>query len=194
MAKFSFYFFILLLNIAFAEENTTTVHVTPNDQNGSVAPKEEQQDSDEPMVIKDESGLSEEQIRQKANKLDKKKPPVKIKDVVEAIDENGTVELKKLAKKEWEELSPTPKDGYDWVKTKYGDWLKGHIKSVFNDELEFDSQEFGIYTFKLNDIAQMRSYGVMSVNIDNVAIITGIIRYKDKKITIINGDHSYTFD
>jgi putative salt-induced outer membrane protein YdiY len=185
MVRYSF-FLLFFSAILFAQNNVDTNETAPIEDT--------QHDPDAPMIIKDQSGLSEEEIRQKANKLDKKKEPVKIKDVIEAIDDNGEVELKKLAKKEWEDLAPTPKDGYDWIKTQYGDWLKGHIKGMFDDKLEFDSQEFGIYTFKIGDIAEIRSYGVMSVNIDNVAIFKGIIRYKDKKITIISGDHSYTFD
>ena len=80
------------------------------------------------------------------------------------------------------------------MQTKYGDWLVGHIRSLYDDELEFDSKEFGIYTFKLKDLTQIKSYSLMEVNIDNVAIVKGIVRYKNGKIHIISGDHTYTFD
>jgi putative salt-induced outer membrane protein YdiY len=153
------------------------------------------EEKSKPVIVDDMSGLSKKDIRKKAENLDKKSQKnLKIKDVIESIDENGSVEVTKLVPHTWEELSPTPKDGFDWVKTKYGDWIKGHIKSMYDDELEFDSKEFGLYVFKLKDLKQIKSFNPMSVNIDNVAIFKGIIRYKDSKITIIGGEGSYTFD
>jgi len=180
-------FILLSICTLFAQEVDTNVTTKDVNQTQTVT---------EPVVIEDTSGLSEEEIRKKAKEHEKKKrkKPLKIKDVVDSIEENGNVNVSNLVKKEWEELEPTPKDGYDWVQTKYDDWLKGHIRSFYHRELEFDSQEFGIHVFKLTDIKQMRSFDVMKVNIDNVAIFQGIIRYKDKKITIITGDAIYTFD
>ena len=148
--------------------------------------------SDEPVVIEDTSGLSQEELSTKAKEFDKEKKRLKIKDVVESIDENGTVNVSKLVKEK--AFAPSPKDGYDWIQTKYGDWLVGHVRSMYEKELEFDSKEFGIYRFKFKDIVQIKSYAPMQVNIDNVAIFKGIIRLKDDKITIIGGDHTYTFD
>ena len=149
--------------------------------------------NDAPVVIEDTSGLSEKEIRKKAHEADKTKPNLKIKEVVESIDENTTVNVTKPIEKKTA-FSPTPKNGFDWIQTKYGDWLVGHIRSLYDDELEFDSKEFGIYTFKLKDLTQIKSYSLMEVNIDNVAIIKGIVRYKEGTITIIGGDHTYTFD
>ena len=145
----------------------------------------------EPVVIEDTSGLTKEELSQKAKEFDKEKKRLKIKDVVESIDENGTVNVTKLVKEKT--FSPSPKDGYDWIKTKYGDWLIGYVRSLYEKELEFDSKEFGIYRFKFKDIVEIKTYAPMQINIDNVAIFKGIIRYKDDKITIISGDHTYTF-
>ena len=147
--------------------------------------------TNEPITVKDNSGLSKEEITQRAKEIDKEKKRLKIKDVVESIDENGTVDITKLTKERV--FSPEPKEGYDWIKTKYGDWLIGRIRSLYEKELEFDSKEFGIYTFKLKDIVEMKSYAPLQVNIDNVAIFKGVVRYKNGEITIISGDHTYKF-
>ena len=185
MGKTSFLFYIcFLLSSLYASE---TPPRSSNDHNAT-------HNTLEPVVIDDMSGMSEEDIRKKVNTIEDEHKSLKIKDVVDAIDENGTVRVKKLVKKRWEDLSPTPKDGWDWIQTKYGDWIKGRIKGMYEDELEFDSLEFGIYIFKLKDIRQIKSFGIMSVNIDHVAIFKGLIRYKENKITIISGDNSYTFD
>lgn len=193
-----FSFFILFL---FASSYAQEINTDTNDTNISTVTTPdtnttEDKDNQEvgPVIIKDTSGLTNEEIRKKADKADTKSKKLKIKDVVEAIDDSGRVHLKKLVDKNWEDLSPTPKNGFDWIKTKYGDWLVGHIRSYYKDEFEFDSKEFGIYTFKLADLSEIRSFDVMQVNIDNAAIIKGIIRYKDNKIKIISGDNTYEFD
>jgi len=188
MVRCSFVF-LLLSSFLFGADKDQNL-TQPQDSNKTI------EEPDGPVVIEDTSGLSEDELRELAKEHDKakKQNSLKIKDVVDSIEENGKVNVTNLVKKEWDELTPTPRDGYDWIQTKYGDWLKGHIRSYYQRELEFDSQEFGIYTFELSDLKQILSYDVMNINIDNVAIFTGIIRYKDKKITIITGDALYTFD
>ena len=148
----------------------------------------------EPVVIPDTSGSSTEEIRQKAKEADTPSSNVTLKDVVHSIDENGTVRFHDIVPTKWEELSPTPQNGYDWIETVYGDWLVGHIRYMYDDDLEFESKEFGIITIPLKDIARIKSYDMMRVNIDNAAIFVGIINYKNGKITITNGQNSYTFD
>ncbi len=188
MVRCSFVFLLLgsFLFGADKGENLTQ----PQDNNKT------QNDTMQPVIVEDRSGLTQKELRELAKKHDKakKQNSLQIKDVVDSIEEDGKVNVTNLVKKEWDELMPTPRDGYDWIQTKYGDWLKGHIRSYYQREFEFDSQEFGIYTFELSDLKQILSYGVMNINIDNVAIFQGIIRYKDKKITIITGDAIYTFD
>ncbi len=151
--------------------------------------------ANEPVLIQDSSGSSTEEIRQKAAKEEHAPAPnLTLKEVVRSIDENGSVRLHEIVPTKWEELSPTPQKGYDWIQTVYGDWLIGHIRYMYDDDLEFDSKEFGIITIPLKDITRIKSYDMMRVNIDNAAIFVGIINYKDGKITITNAQNSYTFD
>ncbi len=182
MGRYNIKTFVLLLCLA-----ATTLFGADNDANATVP-------STDPVIIEDNSGVSELQLRQKANLHDTNtsKPPFGT-SLLEDSNITGHEPSKHMSKS-WEELSPTPKDGFDWIRTKNGDWLKGHIKSMYEEKLEFDSPEFGLYTFSLGDIAEIKSFGRMSVNIDNVAIFQGIIRYKEGKITIITGEQSYTFD
>jgi len=149
----------------------------------------------EPTVVKDTSGLTDEEVRKLANEKDKKKKEVKVNDVVKTIinsDAKGNVDISKL-QTPWEELSPTPTK-YDWIQTKSGEWFKGYIRALFNDSLEFDSDEVGIHTFDFDDIKQIKSYQIITVNIEDLALIEGIIRFKNNKITIIQGDTRYEFN
>ncbi|MEA2091143.1 MAG: DUF481 domain-containing protein [Campylobacterota bacterium] len=130
---------------------------------------------------------------------DEKKP-----ELIEVKDTSGLSEseVRKIAEDEvkasifqtpWEEMSPTPK-AFDWVQAKSGEWFKGKIKAMYNDKLEFDSSEIDLYTFKFKDIIQIKSFNVIGVNIEDVAIFTGIIRFKDDEITIIQGDKVFKFN
>ena len=148
--------------------------------------------SDEPIEIKDTSGLSDDQLREIAKDSDEsKKEKISIKEVFEATDSNGSVDISKI-ESAWEDLSPTPKK-YDWIQTKSGEWFKGKIEAMYNDRLEFDSDEVGLYVFKFKNITQIKSYNIISVNIDGVATFSGILRFKDAKMTIIQGDNKFVF-
>jgi putative salt-induced outer membrane protein YdiY len=149
--------------------------------------------SDEVVKVKDTSGKTEDEVREIAKELDKKddEKQVKIKDVVDAIDEKGNVKLKDI-QKPWEELSPKA-EKFDWVQTKSGEWFKGEFIAMYDDNLEFDSDEIGLYEFDFEDIKQIKSYHMMSVNIEDVATFDGLLRFKDDKMTIIQGDKKYTF-
>ena len=128
--------------------------------------------SDKLIEVKDQSGLSDDALRKIAKESD-------------SVDSLKVVST-------WDDLSPTPKK-YDWVQTKSKEWFKGEIKALYDDELEFDSDEVGLYTFKFKNIIQIKSYHVISVNIENLASFSGILRLKENKLTIIQGDHKYDF-
>ena len=148
----------------------------------------------EPIIIKDKSGLSNDEIRDVATETDTHKDAkkVSIKKVINAIDEKGKIDISKI-QSSWEDMSPTPKK-YDWVQTKSGEWFKGEIKALYDDKLEFDSDEVGLYTFDFEDVIRVKSYQIISVNIENLASFPGILRLKNDKITIVQGDKKYEFD
>lgn len=160
MGNFSLlrYFFLLFLPAIFllaadsAENNSTLV------------------DESKLVKVEDTSGLTEDEVRQVAKKIDQKE--------------------KKTTR--WEDLSPTPIKS-DWVETKSGEWFRGKIKGLYNDELEFDSDEVGVYTFNFDDIKAIKSYQILSVNIENLASISGVLRLNGDKLTIIQGDKKYEF-
>ena len=125
---------------------------------------------EEIIKVKDTSGLSNKEVRKKA-------------------DSQTSISIFQTP---WENMSPTPK-AYDWIQTKSGEWFKGEIKAMYNDRLEFDSDEIKLYTFKFKNITQIKSFNPIGVNIENAAIFIGIIRFKDDTITIIQGDNSFKF-
>ena len=174
---------IYLLNSVFADSldsNTTKELDVESDQDTQI------------IVVKDESGLSDDALRKRAKVVDdKKKAKVSIVDVAETIDKEGNVDLSKI-QASWEELSPNVHK-YDWVQTKSGEWFKGEIKGLYDDVLEFDSDEIGMYDFDFKDVVQIKSYHVMSLNIEDIASFPGILRLKDNTVKIIQGENTYEF-
>jgi len=148
---------------------------------------------EEVVKMKDTSGKSADEVREIAEKIDdnENKKNVSVQDVFDAVDEKGDIDLEKL-QKPWEHLSPQTA-GYDWVQTKSGEWFKGEILAMYDDELEFDSDEVGLYTFDFEDIVQIKTHNMMSVNIEDVATFDGLLRFKDNKMSIIQGDKQYVF-
>jgi len=121
------------------------------------------------VVVKDLSGMSSDDVRKRANIQEKSKRDSK-----------------------WEDLSPTPLK-CDWVKTKSGEWFKGKIEGLFNGKLEFDSQEIGLYSFDFDDVEEIKSYQILTLNVENIATFPGIMRLKNERVVIIQGENSYEF-
>lgn len=145
----------------------------------------------EVVQLKDTSGLSEEAVRKIAEKIDKEDKQVSLKEIYEMTDANGTVNVQKLQAL-WEDLSPKT-NGFDWIKTKKGEWFKGEIKAMYDEKIEFDSEEMGIHEFDLDDIAMIKTHNVIDVNIEKLASVSGIIRLDGEKIKIIQGNTDYEF-
>ena len=186
-------FLLMLLSAAFAEHLVNAVDVNQSRQTQSVDKSALLEG--EPVIIKDTSGMSDAEVREKAERSDANRTQtigLPVSNVVKSIDKTGKINISKL-QQPWEKLSPTPK-AYDWVETKKGEWFKGKIKGMFDDELEFDSEEIGVYSFDFDDIKQIKSYHIIDVNVDGVATIPGILRYKDGQFRIIQGKETFTFN
>ncbi len=62
----------------------------------------------------------------------------------------------------WQPPPPMP-DDFDWVQTTSGEWLKGEIIAMYEEVLEFDSDEFDLQSLDLEDIQQIRSAQTVQV-------------------------------
>ncbi|MDF1876317.1 DUF481 domain-containing protein [Sulfurimonas sp. SAG-AH-194-L11] len=133
--------------------------------------------SEEVMIVKDNSGLSDDAIRLKATVSDEK------------AESNVTLNT---TQEDFSEISPTPIK-YDWIKTKSGEWFKGKIKALYNNKLEFSSAAIGLHSFKFDTVIWIKSYQIISVNIENLATFPGVLRLKGDKLRIIQGNHEYEF-
>ena len=64
---------------------------------------------------------------------------------------------------------PTP-DKFDWIQLKSGEWLKGELIALYEDSLEFDSDELNNLTFDFEDVRQVRTGRVVQVRLKERAL------------------------
>ncbi|ADE55631.1 DUF481 domain-containing protein [Coraliomargarita akajimensis] len=88
--------------------------------------------------------------------------------------------------------APAYDPDWDWLKLTSGEWLKGEVKSLYNDELEFDSDNLGIVVIDAEDIEQLITGSPMSVNIGNRQALVGRIVFKDQEVSVIRGEAQRT--
>jgi len=83
---------------------------------------------------------------------------------------------------------------YDWVQLTSGEWLKGEIKAMYNDNLEFDSDKLDLLSIDWADVKYLKSYRPSNVNLENHEPITGSLQISGHKVTITDGDSVHEFN
>ncbi len=78
------------------------------------------------------------------------------------------------------EESAERKLAYDWVQIDSGEWLKGEIKRLLDEELYFDSDEFDDVSFDWEDVRTLVSKDVISLRLMSQEIITGRIEMRNE--------------
>ena len=96
----------------------------------------------------------------------------------------------KASSKAW---LPAAKE-FDWVQLTSGEWLKGEIKSMYNDSLEFDSDKLDLLEIDWEDVKYLKSYRPSNVNIENVEPVTGSLQISGDKVTVTDGENVQEFD
>ena len=93
-------------------------------------------------------------------------------------------------------LPPSPAEmptEFDWVQLPSGEWLGGEINVLYEDTLEFDSDEMGITKIDWEDVIELRSVQVLEVRPRVGESVTGKVLIKDGKVTVM-GDQTVAFD
>jgi len=85
---------------------------------------------------------------------------------------------------EWTPPPPMP-DKYDWVQLTSGEWLKGEIKVMYQDSLEFDSDKLKLLKLDMADVKTIRSGQVVSVRINGGQVATGKMLLEDGQVKVL---------
>jgi len=73
-----------------------------------------------------------------------------------------------------ESYSLTFGDTYDWVRFVTGEWVKGEIKRMREDTIEFDSDELGLQSIDFADVAMLHSPNINTYVFDGRVSATGL--------------------
>lgn len=92
----------------------------------------------------------------------------------------------------WKGFVP-PKDQYDWVQLNSGEWLKGEIKVLYHQELEFDSDELDSLSIDLEDIRQIRGGSIKNVRLNGPLTFFGLLQVTEDQVIITQGDTQRVF-
>jgi putative salt-induced outer membrane protein YdiY len=58
-------------------------------------------------------------------------------------------------------------EGFDWIQLTNGEWLKGDLKVLYNEALEFDSDELDLQTFDWEDVQQVICHEPQSIRLED---------------------------
>ena len=83
-------------------------------------------------------------------------------DVAEETDRTEAAEVSAVYDP-WEQFFPPPDASFDWIRIVSGEWLKGELKSLYNFQVEFESDELDTLTFDWDDVKVIRSAGPQAV-------------------------------
>jgi hypothetical protein len=77
-----------------------------------------------------------------------------------------------------------PVDDFDWIQLKSGEWLKGRVRALQKDSLDFASEELDDLTFDWKDIRQLRSAHALDVLFVDGELRTGPVTITPDSVNV----------
>ncbi len=79
-------------------------------------------------------------------------------------------------------------NGFDWIELNSGEWLKGEIKYMSDDELSFDSDILGDLIIDWSDVKQIKTDRTLSIRTDSRQTIKGKIMMADGEVHVSDAE------
>ncbi len=98
------------------------------------------------------------------------------------------VGVARAQEKDWQPETPMP-EKFDWIQLTSDEWLKGEFIALYDDSLEFDSDELDLLTFDFGDVRQVLSAATMQVGLLDGGVAIGKLRIDGDKVVVI-GDQT----
>lgn len=111
----------------------------------------------------------------------------------QAIIEQVKAASEKDSTKTTKEWIPSA-EKFDWVQLTSNEWLKGEIKGMYKDSLEFDSDKLDLLDIDWDDVKILRSHRVNNINIEGVGATSGVLEVTDDSLEIVNDYENQTYD
>jgi hypothetical protein len=86
----------------------------------------------------------------------------------------------------WQYSEPDPKL-WEWLRLKSGEWLKGEITVLRNDDLEFESDELNELTIDWDDVTELRSPRISTYTFIGRRIAVGRGYVTAAQVTVVTG-------
>jgi hypothetical protein len=77
-----------------------------------------------------------------------------------------------------------PPGGFDWVQLTSDEWLKGELVSLYDDNLRFDSDNFGLIFIDLEDVQIIRTSQSMRIGIQGIGTLRGTVRVEGNEVRV----------
>lgn len=94
-----------------------------------------------------------------------------------------------VAAEEQETWEPRPPqhmpDGWDWIQLVSGEWLKGELIAMYDETLEFDSDELDLLSLDWEDVRQVRTGRTMQVGFLHQITAIGKLHIEGDKVRVI---------
>jgi len=87
---------------------------------------------------------------------------------------------------------PQPDGKFDWVQMTSGEWLKGEFIVMYDESLEFDSEEFEDLVLDWDDVRQVRTAQVVNVGLLGRRTATGTLVVEGDKV-VVKGEEVQEF-
>ena len=98
-----------------------------------------------------------------------------------------------LAQDDWAPPEPSP-ESLDWLKLNSGEWLRGEIQYLSDENLEFDSEELDLLHLDWGDVAELRSPRILTYAFeDDTRHYPGTATMRDGRFQIRVGDEVLGF-
>lgn len=83
---------------------------------------------------------------------------------------------------------------FDWIQLTSGEWLKGEIKSMYNESLEFDSDKLKLLNIDLEDVQYLQSFQQTSVNVEGVGSVLGKLNISKNMVSVGEGKDTKKYE
>ncbi len=178
--------FFLISSVVIAEETAVNPTEAESAETEAPTPKPTPAEEAEIKQSADESAqTAEDELSQLEQAVGESSD-----DSATAVDDEVKAAADEASSKPW---LPAAKE-FDWVQLTSGEWLKGEIKSMYNDSLEFDSDKLDLLEIDWEDVKYLKSYRPSNVNIEDREPLTGSLQISGDKVTVTDGEGVQEFD
>ena len=115
----------------------------------------------------------------------------------DAVEAQAIIEQVKASEKDSSNTVKTwipSAEKFDWVQLTSNEWLKGEIKGMYKDSLEFDSDKLDLLNIDWDDVKILRSHRVNNINIEGVGATSGVLEVTGDSLEIVNDYENQSYD